>query len=221
MRWSTEMLSDTSIIFDLDGVLLDSESDLSWLYQALEKTLRKMDVPITEKYLNLIHSKNVHRLPDLTSSFDMDFKKLWEIRNQYYIDEKLAAMENGTIKPFKDVKELFRLHGLYELGVLSNSPQIVVERFISLYNFDGLFSIAIGRGNDYDDIKLMKPHHFMMSKLREQTTNTKFIYIGDLETDRLFAKQNNMNFMYLIRGGKINNYKMSYNSLSEVVQALI
>jgi len=215
------MRSDTSIVFDLDGVLLDSESNLSWLYRALERALHEMNVPITKKNVDLIHSNNVHRLPDLAFSLDIDVKRLWDIRNQCYIEEKITAMKNGTITPFNDVKELYKLQDFYELGILSNSPQIVVEQFLSFFHFDGLFSFGIGRGDSYADIKLMKPHHFMMSKLRKQTKNGKFIYIGDLETDRLFAARNQMDFMFLNRFINHNTHQKVYRSLSEVVLVLI
>ncbi len=55
------MKNNYGVVFDLDGVLLDSESDLTWLYEALKKTLEYLEIETSEENLSKIHSKNVHR----------------------------------------------------------------------------------------------------------------------------------------------------------------
>lgn len=212
------MVKSSSLVFDLDGVLLDSESDLSWLMNALKKTLTKIGIPITDDTLSLIHSNNVHRLPDLASSLDLDLKELWNVRNNFYIEEKINALHSGIIKPFGDVPLLYKLQPFYELGILSNSPQLVVDHFINHFNFNDLFSYGVGRGNAYEEIRLMKPHSFMMTKLRKKTKKTQFIYVGDLETDKIFAENNKMQFIYLRRD---NRKETSFSNLSDVVHFLL
>ena len=56
--------NSTGLIFDLDGVLLDSESDLSWLYKALEKTLAHFGLESSNDNLDKIHPKNIYRIDE-------------------------------------------------------------------------------------------------------------------------------------------------------------
>jgi len=92
------MKNSYGAVFDLDGVLLDSESDLTWLYTALEKTLEHLGIESSEENLMKIHSKNVHKFDAMSIELSVEAEDLWETRNREYIEEKIRAMKNGMIK---------------------------------------------------------------------------------------------------------------------------
>jgi len=196
-----QMKNSYGAIFDLDGVLLDSESNLTWLYTALEKTLKHLGIESSEENLMKIHSKNVHRLNEMSIELKVKAEDLWEIRNREYIKEKIRAMKNRTIKPFSDVECLYKLKGKYGLSIVSNSPQEIVDFFIDEFKYADLFDCGIGRGKNITDLKKIKPNSHLLEKLKEGIKDEKLIYIGDSENDREFAKNTGMGFMFLSREG--------------------
>ncbi|MDG6218978.1 MAG: HAD hydrolase-like protein [Candidatus Thermoplasmatota archaeon] len=203
-----------SLVFDLDGVLLDSESDLSWLTRAAERTLHHFNIKDPLKYIECLYSKNVVRFEEMSKRIGIDPMVLWPIRNRLYTEEKIKGMRNQTIKPFSDITTLYRLNGDYEFSIISNSPQSVVDFFIDHFGYADLFSFGIGRGDTIQDILHMKPHPFLFDRFKEKTSAKRFVYIGDQESDRVFAKNTGMKF-YLI--DRIRKQHDGFLSLDDLV----
>jgi len=195
------MNTTISLVFDLDGVLLDSETDISWLTRAAERTLEHFGIQNNLHHVEALYSKNVKRFKEISDQIGIEPKKLWPIRNQYYTEEKLNAMKKMIIKPFPDVSTLYRLNDDYELSIISNSPQSVVDYFIYSFNYSDLFTFGIGRGDGIKDIKLMKPHPHLYTKFLEKTKAKMYLYIGDRESDRIFAEKTGMRFFLIDRTG--------------------
>ncbi len=212
------MKNSYGAVFDLDGVLLDSESDLTWLYTALEKTLKHLGMESSEENLMKIHSKNVHRFNAMSIELGVEAEDLWETRNREYIEEKIRAMKNGMIKPFSDVDCLYELKGKYGLSIISNSPQEIVDLFIEEFNYEDLFDCGIGRGASLVDLKKIKPNSHLLVRLKERIREKKLIYIGDSENDRKFAKNTGMGFMFLSREGA---KREEFDTLDKIVKCLL
>ena len=212
------MKNSYGAVFDLDGVLLDSESDLTWLYTALEKTLKHLGMESSEENLMKIHSKNVHRFNAMSIELGVEAEDLWETRNREYIEEKIRAMKNGMIKPFSDVDCLYELKGKYGLSIISNSPQEIVDLFIEEFNYEDLFDCGIGRGASLVDLKKIKPNSHLLERLKERIQEKKLIYIGDSENDRKFAKNTGMEFMFLSRKGAKGE---EFDTLDTIVKCLL
>jgi len=212
------MKNSCGAVFDLDGVLLDSESDLTWLYTALEKTLEHLGIESSEENLMKIHSKNVHRFNEMSNELGVEAEDLWETRNREYIEEKIRAMKNGRIKPFSDVDCLYELKGRYGLSIVSNSPQAIVDLFIEEFNYADLFDCGIGRGTNLVDLKKIKPNSHLLERLKERIQEEKLIYIGDSENDRKFAKNTGMRFMFLSRKEAKRD---EFDTLDKIVKCLL
>lgn len=206
------------VVFDLDGVLLDSESDLTWLYKSLKKTLEYHEIETSEENLNRIHSKNVHRFNEVCREIGIDEDELWDTRISNYLIEKINAMKNGIIKPFSDVERLYELKEKYGLSIVSNSPQEIVDFFIEEFNYVDLFDCGIGRGKELADLKELKPNSYMLERLKETIHERKLIYIGDSENDRKFAESTGMKFIYISRSEKI---KDGFDTLDKIVKYLL
>lgn len=210
---------EKAAIFDLDGVLLNSEDNLDWLTIALKKTLETFNIDPIEENINKIHSKNVHNFQKISEEFCLPLDHFWKTRNAHYIGEKKRAMKEGSILPFEDVYILNSLKQKFKLGIISNSPQEVVNFFLKEFGYNDLFDFSIGRGGDMSDLNKMKPNSYFFKKLKEHFRGSVFFYVGDSENDRLFALKTGMKFLYLSR--KNHSSKDGFRSLFQIVDYLL
>jgi phosphoglycolate phosphatase len=204
------------ISFDLDDVLIDTESNLNWLYKSFKKTLAEYGIDSSKENLQKFHSKNLHRFDMICKEFGVKPEELWETRNGNYIKEKIKAMKNRELIPFPDVNSLYKLKGSYGLTIVSDSPQEVVEFFIGEFNYEDLFDFGIGRGSKFGDLKKLKPAAHPLKKLKEVIQYDNIIYVGDSEKDREFAENTGMEFILLSREAD-----KGFNSLDAVVDYLL
>lgn len=207
-----------AIIFDLDGVLLDSESDMTWMKNALIDTLTFFKIPPTEEHIRLLDTKNLSRFPEVAHYFNIEVKELWHIRNKFYTSHKVAAITNEHIRPFPDVTALKPLHTRLELAIISNSPQEVVDAFLKQFQLQHLFTTVVGRSGEYEDIFRLKPHPLLWHKLRPSLHASSIIYVGDRASDKEFAQKTGMTFYGLNRYDHV--FRNGYSSLHEIVNEI-
>lgn len=192
---------DNKLVFDLDGVLLDSENDLRWLDNAINKTLEEIGLAKTPCNMEKLYPGNIRNYLSSLKDSGIDYRPVWEIRNRNYTEEKIKWIRKGRLKPFSDVEELYRLRPYFDLSIISNSPQAVVDAFIETNNYADLFEAGVGRGSTYEALKYIKPHSYLYKILKEKVGGGNFTYVGDTETDREFTKRVGVNFLYLNRDG--------------------
>lgn len=212
------VLMKHSIIFDLDGVLLDSESDMTWMNYALEDTLEYFNIEVNEGNLKKLDRKNLSQFPEVAVFFNINEKELWKIRNHHYTKRKIEAIQTEEICPFSDVSAIKQLGYNSELAILSNSPQEVVNAFLEQFHLDNIFTAGIGRSDRYEDIFKLKPHPLLWQKLKPLLHGNTIFYVGDRLTDEIFAQKMNMKFFGLNRYQDLFN--PGYSSLHEIVKKI-
>lgn len=199
------------IAFDLDGVLLDSESNLDWLDRAIHKALDEMGAPITRENVEKLYPGELRDFERAVDDFSIPPTKVWRVRDKHYVAEKLEMIANGKLRPYSDVQSLYSLKNDYSLGIISNSPQKVVDRFVEKYDLNDLFEVWVGRGSELSELKEIKPATHLFTKLKDVMGEGIFWYIGDREVDKKFAENAGMNFLYLRRNGE------GFDNLEELV----
>ncbi len=192
---------DERIIFDMDGVLLDSESDLSWLVEATRSALEEVGVDPTQENMEKLYPGNLDEFTVAVRDFPGTPEEIWKIRDRYYIERKVRMIESGRMTSFSDVELLYELAEDYSLAIISNSPQIVVDEFVTRYGFEDLFSAWAGRGLELEDLDRLKPHPYLYKKLVMTIGKGNSWYIGDRAGDREFAEATGMKFILFTRDG--------------------
>ncbi len=209
-----DIMKADKIAFDLDGVLLDSERDLEWLERAIGAALKELGIRVTGENLKKLYPGGIRELEDSFADLPAPPEKVWRVRDKHYVAEKLEMIRQGKLRPFPDVEALYDLKKRYGLGIISNSPQEIVDQFVSTYNLEGLFQAWIGRGSELVDLGRIKPEPDLFYALEEKMGKGNYLYVGDRENDEKFAKNAGMEFLYLTRDGK------GFGDLTELVYHL-
>ncbi|MFB6085216.1 MAG: HAD family hydrolase [Halodesulfurarchaeum sp.] len=205
------------VAFDMDGVLLDSESDLSWLDRALTETLSAFDVEATHSNRQLLHPTNLRDFDAAAKALDIPAEQLWPVRHRAYVGEKTAAIRSGEIGPFGDIDELHPLAEAVPISIISNSPESVVETFVDAAGLDDIIDHRIGRGPNREAVESMKPATDFFDRLEEATGASEYVYVGDNTTDALFASRTGMTFVHLDRdGGAVTSLSEVRNRIEDV-----
>lgn len=177
------------VIFDLDGLLLDSESDYTWLNQALDETLSDLGLPASDAYRSALYPVNEPEFSNLAREAGLTPESLWDRRDANYCRIKREWIESQKLTPFPLVDALYELRPEHDLHIISNSPQGIVEAFVSTFEYTDLFTHVIGRSSEYDALDALKPapdfYHDLQAK--RSTTNERYVYVGHSETDEKFA----------------------------------
>ncbi len=187
------------VAFDMDGVLLDSTADLSWLDRAIDRTLRAFDLEPTPERRRRLYPTNLRNFEAVAADLGVPAEPLWERRHEEYVAEKTAAIEDGTIGPFEDLEELRAIADAVPISIVSNSPQSVVDTFVETAALAPIVEHTIGRGDTLAAIEEMKPARAFYDRLDAAVGADQYVYVGDGQTDALFAQRTGMEFVHLDR----------------------
>ena len=170
-----------SIIFDLDGTLLDTMDDLT---NSVNYILTKYNMPNKTKqqvmsYVGNGVKKLVARCVVDNESNPM-FETIYKDFEEYYLDhcDILTAPYEGIM----DV--LYKLKEKYKLAVISNKSDPAVQVLIDKH-FPNIFDYVIGLRKPFNKKPAADLLEFTMSEMNLK--NTEVIYIGDSEVDINFA----------------------------------
>ena len=190
--------------FDMDGVIIDSEdfSEANWIAAAFMNTLAEFGIPKSEENARALYVKNMREnSAAFCQRFGIDVPHLfWERREAHYVAEKFAALEAGQIHLYQDVSALEVLSRDYSLGLVSNSPQVVVDRVIAHFSLKRLFRVWIGRGSVLADLHRAKPAPDMLNEMKTLIGTDHGYYVGDQPDDAEAARAASLYPITLRRG---------------------
>lgn len=189
----------------MDGVIIDSEdfSEVNWICEAFTKTLRDFGIPESEENIRALYIKNMRcNAAVFCRRFGIDDPRLmWERREEHYITEKLAALNAGAITLYPDVRILKDLTCKYPMALVSNSPQVVVDRVVTRFSLAGLFRVQIGRGSSLQSLSRAKPAPDMLNEMKAVLKATAGYYVGDEPGDVQAALAAGLLPIRLVRDG--------------------
>jgi len=172
--------------FDMDGVILDSDRPGdTWFRDSFVHTLSDFGLAPSEENIRALY------ISSMRDNSAMVCKKLgvdeplllWKQRDENYIAYKLDALNRGEIKLFADVAVLSQLSERYPLGLVSNSPQAVVDRVIERFSLQRVFDVWLGRGDTLPALRFAKPSPEMLLTMMDRLHATHGYYVGDRQED--------------------------------------
>jgi phosphoglycolate phosphatase len=170
------------IIFDLDGVLIDSLSNMKI---ALKKTASAMNIRLNfneyKKHLGLPFEKIMSKMGIRNN--------VGEIKFNYSYYSKQGIKEIKISK--QHIKELSYLKKNYYLSVFTSKDKIRTLAILKRYNF---FNFIITS----DDVEKGKPYPEGILKIlkKNKVSKKNCIYVGDSIYDYLSAKKSGVNYLH-------------------------
>ena len=189
------MIGKTSIIFDLDGTLVDSaESILAGFDYVLDLNRISPKRDLTSEIVGPPLTETLKLLSGIT-----DNNKIGEMTEQFkaYYDKTACLMS----KPYEGVHEgLARLKKIgFNLHVATNKRLIPTDRILSHLNWKDYFTSIFTL--DMFDSSFDSKSAMIASQLKSNNINyIESIYIGDRVEDLAAAKANNLSFLGVLWG---------------------
>ena len=184
-----------AIVFDVDGVLLDSFE--SW-YTSFNQTLIEFGKePVTkETYREIFWGPSVEEdLKRYNLGKDAVEAALRNQRNAVHL-MKLHEKVHETLDSLKDFK----------LGVATNTPRINLDRTFNYFDLYKYFDVVMC----LDDVERPKPYPDMLLKASEllKVPIENMVFIGDTDSDMAAAKGAGCQFIGIKIGDKkVNGIK--------------
>jgi CMP-N-acetylneuraminic acid synthetase/beta-phosphoglucomutase-like phosphatase (HAD superfamily) len=200
------------VIFDLDGVLIDS---INVMEQAWESVVEKYDIDIPfSSYVGQIGQP----FEVILSNLEVDSKYLKGIESEY---NRVSIERQDQIKIYEGIIDLLKRLNLnrIEVSIVTSKTQertlsIIKEKFNDI-EFNSIVvpeSVKSGRGKPFPDQLLLA---FVKSGISPENT----IYIGDTEIDRMVARSANCRFIFAEwgYGSPVVNSDLSFKTVSDVL----
>lgn len=177
----------STVIFDMDGTLLDTLEDLA---DAVNYALRAMGMP--ERSIEEVRSfvgNGVRRLMELSvpdGFLNPAFEDAYVKFKEYYAlhcNDKTRAYE-GVVGLLRDLKE----EG-YALAIVSNKLDAAVKELSEVY-FDGIVKVAIGEKEGVAKKPAPDTVYAALEELGMPAESA--VYVGDSDVDVMTAKNSHL-----------------------------
>jgi len=198
------------ILFDLDGVIIDSKKNMEISWSAVQVAF-KIDIPF-DKYFELIGRpfKDIMNMLGL-SSLSNDIKKVYDVVSSCRID--LIKDYNEAI----DLINKLRAKGIRVGVVTSKDEQRTLE---IIRHLDILFDVI-----DCPDDSIRgkpNPDQLLRAILKCQIDPLETLYIGDMKTDYVSAKRAGMDYVHADWGfGDCNSDVLRASKPSDIMGLII
>ncbi|WP_025724767.1 HAD family hydrolase [Acholeplasma granularum] len=192
-----------TIIFDLDGTLLNTLDDIT---NCVNYTLNKLNLkPVDTLEVRGFLGNGAKVL--IQKSLKKNAHLIVEALDIY-----LPYLEKNSMiltKPYPNILNILnKLKEKYNLAVVSNKHQNGVDKVINHY-FPNIFDLVIGERDNLPKKPDPKPLLYAVEKL--ESTIEKSIFIGDSEVDLQTANNAKMDVIGVTWGFRDKNVLMNYN----------
>ncbi|MEK7077114.1 MAG: HAD-IA family hydrolase, partial [Patescibacteria group bacterium] len=164
-----------AVLFDIDGVLLDSFESNFVFYQTLMQAAGYKP-PAKKIYQTHFHKHMWDVIKALTGSKSKkEIKRVWQMGRD-------SAYRSGVLKmPSGARATVQKLSRVYPLAVVSSRIHAGIEEYFQFSKMKQYFKVAVG----YEDTRRHKPHPapLLLAAKRLRVRQEECVYIGDVESD--------------------------------------
>lgn len=199
-----------TVIFDLDGTLLNTLEDLA---DSTNYALAEFGLPTKtmEEVRNFV-GNGVELL--IKKAVDGALSEEEEMECLLLFKQHYSGNMNNKTKPYEGILEL--IHSLlkqrYHIAIVSNKFDLAVKELNNMY-FEGLFPVAIGASETV--AKKPAPDSVFEAIKQLGVSGENAIYVGDSDVDVMTAKNSGLPFVGVTWGfrGKAFLKEMGVDSL--------
>ena len=182
-----------SIIFDLDGTLIDSAKDIQWV---ANKALSEVGVtPISyEEAVSFIGEGAPLFVKKMISA-----RSIESSQHDFLLAQFLKFYEEAVqfSKPYDNVVTILgTLSSHHDLGICTNKPLKPALKILKHLNLDHFFKCVTGGDNEFG----RKPDPRPLFSTSESVGDGLCIYVGDSEVDAETAKRADVPFLIFSEG---------------------
>lgn len=205
-----------AVLFDVDGVLLDSlKANLKFCQDLFAKAGHG---PLTRKmYAGMYHLPLVEIIRLVTkSTSEKEIQRIWEMGIRRNVPYPVHLLTLHT-----DVKTTIqKLYGKYPLGIVTSRVKTTIFEFSKLSALQKYFSTVIA----YEDTANHKPHPepLLFAAGQLNVKPTEVVYIGDMESDVLAAKAAGMKVIIFSKTpfDSPDAYTSSFKEIPKLIKTL-
>lgn len=205
-----------AIIFDIDGVLLDSfEANFRFFENLFNATGYKP--PTRREFMSLFHATMMEVIKKVTGSHsEAEVMRIFRLGSGTEIHYPLELINT----PEGAAETLRLLSGKYLLGIMTGRIRTSVYRAPELAELRDFFRAVVS----YEDTEKHKPNPepLLLAAKRLGVHPSECVYVGDVENDMLAARSAGMKFILFSREkvGSADASTSDFRSIPGIVEAL-
>lgn len=205
-----------AVIFDIDGVLLDSfEANLKFFQNVMIHF--GYHPPTREEFPPIFHLTMRDAIKKLTGlSSEEEIKKIWEAGKSREIDYPLALLKI----PENAAATIEALTHQYLLGIVTSRVKESVYKAPKLAELQKYFQVVVS----YEDTVRHKPdpEPLLLAAQKLEVKPEETVYIGDVENDAKAAHAAGMKVILYSKDkpGDADAYATSFEKLPNIIAAL-
>ncbi|KZN26281.1 phosphoglycolate phosphatase [Haladaptatus sp. R4] len=206
-----------SVLFDVDGVLLDFHSDHPTVYrQAVEATFGAFDVSPSVDDLNaFIAGATMDEMRRACARHDIDFERFWPEREENASALQSGMMDRGERVLYDDSSVLFDLADHHDMGLVSSNQHATIEYMVERFDLAHLFEAVYGRDPTVEGFDRTKPETYYIEKAMNDLDVTDGLYVGDSACDVRAAHRAGLDSAFIRREHR-NGYELPEEPTYEI-----
>ena len=194
-----------SVIFDMDGVLLNSlVENEEWKYQAVRKALEKKDVNTAGLSRNelerFLGDYGREECINVCSEHGLDAGEIWKLIAETTNLARIEKVKKREFRLYSDARSF--LEALHPrdpgMGLISNAPEGAVKTTVRFFNLEHYFNYYRGV-ESFEDLRERKPHPKHLEIAQAELKKPPYLYIGDAPSDIEAANRAGMDSAWIKR----------------------
>lgn len=212
------------IIFDFDGVLLDSDrDDFKWANDVRREKARELGYSHDQEVLMAIFQveKSGEKMKEFLTHHEIDVEdlKAWE---KHVEQEKIRLVRRGQLGLYPGTRELFKKLNVSK-SLISNAYAEATDEIVKYLELDKY--LTFWKAPHLDDIEAyvdaMKPNPDMLEEAMEKMNSENALMVGDSRSDLEAADNAGIDSVYINREGKkMGEATHNVKNLAEIAEIM-